>query len=38
MKKNIAEIIDTFWLVLGGYGSAVLAALVYNFLGKSSKE
>ncbi len=26
MKKNIAEFIGTFWLVLGGCGSAVLAA------------
>jgi aquaporin Z len=26
MKKNVAEFIGTFWLVLGGCGSAVLAA------------
>ena len=26
MKKNIAEFVGTFWLVLGGCGSAVLAA------------
>jgi len=26
MKKYIAELIGTFWLVLGGAGSAVLAA------------
>ena len=26
MKRNIAEFIGTFWLVLGGCGSAVLAA------------
>lgn len=26
MKKNIAEFLGTFWLVLGGCGSAVLAA------------
>ena len=26
MKKNIAEFFGTFWLVLGGCGSAVLAA------------
>lgn len=26
MKKNLAEFIGTFWLVLGGCGSAVLAA------------
>ncbi len=26
MKKNIAEFIGTFWLVLGGVGSAMLAA------------
>ena len=25
MKKNLAEFIGTFWLVLGGCGSAVLA-------------
>lgn len=27
MKKNGAEFIGTFWLVLGGYGSAVPAGL-----------
>ena len=26
MKKNVAEFIGTFWLVLGGCGSAILAA------------
>jgi aquaporin Z len=26
MKKYLAELIGTFWLVLGGCGSAVLAA------------
>ena len=26
MKKNLAEFLGTFWLVLGGCGSAVLAA------------
>ena len=26
MKKLVAEFIGTFWLVLGGAGSAVLAA------------
>ncbi len=26
MKKNVAEFLGTFWLVLGGCGSAVLAA------------
>ena len=26
MKKNVAEYVDSFWLVLGGSGSAVLAA------------
>ena len=26
MKKNVAEFVGTFWLVLGGCGSAVLAA------------
>ena len=26
MKKYVAEMIGTFWLVLGGCGSAVLAA------------
>lgn len=30
MKKNIAEFIGTFWLVLGGCGSAVLAAAFPN--------
>jgi aquaporin Z len=25
-KKHVAEILGTFWLVLGGCGSAVLAA------------
>jgi aquaporin Z len=30
MKKNIAEFIGTFWLVLGGCGSAMLAAGVPN--------
>lgn len=31
MKKLIAECIETAWLVLGGCGSAVLAAAVYTF-------
>lgn len=39
MKKNLAEFIGTFWLVLGGCGSALLAAGVPNvgigFLGVS---
>jgi aquaporin Z len=30
MKKNLAEFIGTFWLVLGGCGSAVLAAAFPN--------
>jgi aquaporin Z len=30
MKKNIAEFFGTFWLVLGGCGSAVLAAAFPN--------
>lgn len=30
MKKNVAEFIGTFWLVLGGCGSAMLAAGVPN--------
>ena len=28
MKKYLAELLGTFWLVLGGCGSAVLAAFV----------
>lgn len=30
MKKNLAEFLGTFWLVLGGCGSAVLAAAFPN--------
>jgi len=30
MKKYSAEFFGTFWLVLGGYGSAVLAAAFPN--------
>lgn len=30
MKKNLAEFIGTFWLVLGGCGSAMLAAGIPN--------
>ncbi|MDR1762539.1 MAG: aquaporin Z [Dysgonamonadaceae bacterium] len=33
MKKNIAEFIGTFWLVLGGCGSAVLAGSHIGFAG-----
>ncbi|MGK7898087.1 MAG: aquaporin Z [Xenococcus sp. (in: cyanobacteria)] len=35
MKKYIAELIGTFWLVLGGCGSAVLAAVVAQNAGTS---
>ncbi len=35
MKKYIAELIGTFWLVLGGCGSAVLAAVVAQNVGTS---
>ena len=35
MKKYIAELIGTFWLVLGGCGSAVLAAVVAQNTGTS---
>lgn len=31
MKKNFPEFIGTFWLVLGGCGSAVLAASFPDF-------
>jgi len=30
MKKYVAELFGTFWLVLGGCGSAVLAAAFPN--------
>ena len=35
MNKYIAELIGTFWLVLGGCGSAVLAAVVAQNPGTS---
>lgn len=35
MKKYIAELIGTFWLVLGGCGSAVLAAAVAQYASPS---
>lgn len=35
MKKYIAELIGTFWLVLGGCGSAVLAAAVAQYANPS---
>ena len=35
MKKYIAELIGTFWLVLGGCGSAVLAATVAQYASPS---
>ncbi len=35
MKKNIAEFLGTFWLVLGGCGSAVLAGNAIGFAGVS---
>lgn len=33
-NKLGAEFIGTFWLVLGGCGSAVLAGVVYKIVGK----
>lgn len=36
MKKYIAEFIGTFWLVLGGCGSAVLAATFEGRIGEES--
>lgn len=35
MRKYLAELIGTFWLVLGGCGSAVLAAAVVKSVGQS---
>ncbi len=35
MKKYVAEFIGTFWLVLGGCGTAVLASYNVGFLGVS---
>ena len=35
-KRCIAEVIGTFWLVFGGCGSAVLAAMFSASMGESS--
>ena len=32
MRVYLAESLGTFWLVLGGYGSALLGAMVYRII------